>query len=484
LNKQAIYNYIDQNIDKHTARVQEWVKQPSVSWDNLGVEDCAKLVARTYKDLGCSEVDLLEGRFHPGLWAYYDAGATKTIHNYCMFDTRPVANADKWNYDPWGGELVQYGDFPKVVVGRGALGAKGPYVAFLNALEAIIAVEGTLPVNIMFLAEGEEIMMSPAYKHFVEAYSHRLKEVSASYCVMGSQSADGSVPIWLGMKGMVVLELSAKGANWDKGPSTTIHSSAAGLVQNLPIRLSQALASLVDNGGRCVVDGLEQIWSYRKSIATDEEALLQGLAQRFKGKDWRNALPLGGTDNIAEIVGGMNGMDPLKNYLYGPTMNVSGLRSGFIGMGTHTNPAISPGVATATIDLRMVVEMPAQEIIGSIRKHLDSHGFTDIEIDVLADYDFNQAPCSFSSLDALKDTLHSWDVEPVVWPLNGGGGPWTAVANAFGVPCIRGGAIGGGGNGPGNIDEYLVIEGNGKVAGLAESEKYHVDALFNFAASL
>ena len=102
----------------------------------------------------------------------------------------------------------------------------------------------------------------------------------------------------------------------------------------------------------------------------------------------------------------------------------------------------------------------------------------------MADYDFNQAPCSFRSLDALKDTLHSWDVEPVVWPLNGGGGPWTAVANAFGVPCIRGGAIGGGGNGPGNIDEYLVIEGNGKVAGLAESEKYHVDALFNFAASL
>ena len=112
-----------------------------------------------------------------------------------MFDTRPVANADKWNYDPWGGELVQYGDFPKVVVGRGALGAKGPYVAFLNALEAIIAVEGTLPVNIMFLAEGEEIMMSPAYKHFVEAYSHRLKEVSASYCVMGSQAADGAVDL-------------------------------------------------------------------------------------------------------------------------------------------------------------------------------------------------------------------------------------------------------------------------------------------------
>ena len=484
MNKQAIYNYIDQNIDKHIARVQEWVKQPSVSWDNLGVEDCAQLVSRTYKDLGCSEVELLEGRFHPGIWAYYDAGATKTIHNYCMFDTRPVANAEKWNYDPWGGELVPYGAFPKVVVGRGALGAKGPYVAFLNALEAIIAVEGTLPVNIMFLAEGEEIMMSPAYARFVEKYRHRLSQVSASYCLMGSQSPDGSVPIWLGMKGMVVLEMAVKGVNWTKGPSNTIHSSAAGLVQNVPIRLAQALASLVDSEGHCVVNGLQQIWSYRKPISGDESALLAALAQKYHGKDWRNVLPLGGIDNIAEIAGSSNGIDPLKNFLYGPTINVTGLRSGFMGMGTGTNPGISPAAATATIDLRMVVELPAQEIIKAIRKHLDSHGFDDIEIDVLADYDFNQAPCSFKSLDALKDTLHSWNVEPVVWPLNGGGGPWTAVANAFGVPCIRGGAIGGGGNGPGNIDEYLVIEGNDKVAGLAESEKYHVDALFNFSSNL
>ena len=55
---------------------------------------------------------------------------------------------------PWGA-------YPKVLVGRGAMGAKGPYVAWLNALEAIIAVEGTLPVNIMFLAEGEEILGQP-----------------------------------------------------------------------------------------------------------------------------------------------------------------------------------------------------------------------------------------------------------------------------------------------------------------------------------
>ena len=55
------------------------------------------------------------------------------------------------------------------------------------------------------------------------------------------------------------------------------------------------------------------------------------------------------------------------------------------------------------------------------------------------------------------------------------------MPNAFGVPCVRGGALGGGGGGA--TDEYLVIEGDGKVAGLAEAEKYHVDLLYNYARS-
>jgi hypothetical protein len=55
------------------------------------------------------------------------------------------------------------------------------------------------------------------------------------------------------------------------------------------------------------------------------------------------------------------------------------------------------------------------------------------------------------------------------------------VPNAFNVPCLRGAAIGGGGRG--NADEYMVIEGDGKVAGLADVEKYYVDLVLNYAAT-
>lgn len=482
MNRDAIFRYIDEHQDEHVANVQRWVGQPSVSWDNIGVRECAELVAQSYRDLGCQEVEIVEGRYQPGVWAVYDAGAPTTVHNYCMYDTRTVTR-EGWSYDPWGAELVPLGPYPKVLVGRGALGAKGPYVAFLNALQAIVGVEGTLPLNVMFLAEGDEIMGSPSYPMFVERYRERLQTVSASYCATGSQGANGAVTVGLGLKGMIVVELTASGASWGHGPKSTIHSMAAGLVSSPPFRLAQALASLTEPDGRgCAVDGLTDLWSYRKPLGAEERELLDTLAARYQGKDWRDALPVGGSGNVETVVGGTEGIDPLITFLYGPTFNVAGLRSGFLGPNTATIPFIVPGSATAMLDMRLVVDTPADEIVLMLRRHLDSRGFGDVSIQVYSAFDASQTSPSEPAVRAMLKTLADWNVTADVWPIQAGGGPWTVVPNAFGVPCVRGGAIGGGGGGA--TDEYLVIDGDGKVAGLAEAEKYHVDLLYDVAAAL
>lgn len=478
MNRSTIHQHIDQHLEEHIEHIQRWVRQPSVSWDNLGVKECAEIVAQSYRDLGCSEVEIIPGRFHPGVWAYYDAGSPVTIHSYCMFDTRTVQEKD-WSYDPWGAELVSRDSFPKVLVGRGAMGAKGPYVAFLNALSSIIAVEGTLPVNIMFLAEGEEIMGSPTYRDFVSRYKDRLREVRASYCASSSQSATGSVSVGLGLKGMVVIELTATGKKWGRSPVNTMHSSGASLVDSPPFRLAKALASMTESDGRgCRVKGLEDAWAYRKSLTSDEQRLLDDLYERFKGKDWRDVLPVGGAANVDELVGGTDGLDPLINFLYGPTFNVAGLRSGFLGPETGTIPFIVPSSATAMLDMRMVVDLTPEEIVERIRKHLDDHCYSDIDIEVYAAFSHSQTPVIDPLIQPVFETLEKWDTEAVTWPIQAGGGPWTVVPNAFDVPCIRGGAIGGGG---GSVDEYFVIEGDAKIAGLSDVEKYHVDLLYAFA---
>lgn len=481
MNRDGIHAYIDSHLDDHIEHIRAWVRQKSVSWDNLGVSECAELVARSYRDLGCQEVEIIEGRFHPGVWAYYDAGSPVTIHSYCMFDTRTVTMAG-WDYDPWGAELAPHGPYPRVLFGRGALGAKGPHVAFLNALSSIIAVEGTLPVNVMFLAEGEEIMGSPTYREFAERYADRLTQVNASYCAASSQGPSGVVDLGLGLKGMIVMELTASGAAWGHGPVATIHSSAASLTGSPPFRLAQALASLTEpDGSGCAVDGMADLWLYRKPLSVDERALLESIASDAQGRDWRDVLPVGGAANVRDIVGGTDGLDPLINFLYGPTFNVAGLRSGFLGPETATIPFIVPGSATAMLDMRMVVETSPDDIIGLLRAHLDRRGFDDIAIEVYAAFSHSQTSLSDPAIQAVLDTLQAWGVSSQVWPIQAGGGPWTVVPNAFGVPCIRGGVIGGGGGGATN--EYLVIDGDGKVAGLADTEKFHVDLLYAYARS-
>jgi len=60
MNREAIFNYIDAHQDEHVAHIQTWVRQPSVSWDDMGVPECAQLVADSYRKLGCQTVELID----------------------------------------------------------------------------------------------------------------------------------------------------------------------------------------------------------------------------------------------------------------------------------------------------------------------------------------------------------------------------------------------------------------------------------------
>jgi acetylornithine deacetylase/succinyl-diaminopimelate desuccinylase-like protein len=478
----AVARHIDEHLDEHVAAVQRWVRQRSVSWDTHdgGVRAMAELAADDLRALGFAEVELVEGRFHPGVWAWFDAGAAVTLHTYAMLDTRP-ARSTQWRHDPWGADLVAVDGFARVLVGRGSLGAKGPFVAFLNALRSIIAVHGTLPVNLMVLAEGEEIMGSPSYSGFVERYRHRLQHVDASYCPSSAQLPGRRVSVGLGLKGMVVVELSVAGERWPGAPRRSVHSSAAGFVHGPPWRLAQALACLTEpDGTGCRVTALTDAWDVSPGPTSAESALLEQLVEARAGLDLRTALPLGGIGNVAlehHVVDGAS----LRRFLYGPTFNVAGLRSGFIGPGTGTEPFSVPSDATATIDIRSVSDLPPEAIVAALRAHLDDHGFDDVELDVLAAFDHHRTDPAHPLVRDLKATLERQGYRPEVWPIQAGGGPWTAVPRAFGVPCVRGAVPGGGRLG---VDEYLVIDGDDRFAGLAETERCHAEALAAVAEAL
>ncbi len=192
-----IYADIDRNLERHLANLQRWVRQPSISAQNNGITEMVGMFRDDLLAIGFAEAELVPTDGHPGVFAYYDAGAEKTLVVYMMYDVQPV-NPEDWQVPPFAGELVEH-DLGTVLMARGATNQKGPERALLNALESIISVTGSLPVNLIVLAEGEEELGSPHFPQIIEKYKDRLMAADGVFFPFNSQNRSGDIKMILGV---------------------------------------------------------------------------------------------------------------------------------------------------------------------------------------------------------------------------------------------------------------------------------------------
>ena len=154
------------------------------------------------REAGFSDVTKSPTDGIPGVFATLDAGAPRTVGLYFMYDVKQV-DPSEWSSPPWDAALVDKSGIGKVVVGRGAVNQKGPESAFLAALHAFRAAGRKLPVNLVFVAEGEEEIGSPHFPQVV----HREHAAAALRKCMGvvmpsaMQSLDGTVHEFAGRQG-------------------------------------------------------------------------------------------------------------------------------------------------------------------------------------------------------------------------------------------------------------------------------------------
>ena len=208
MNLKKYRDLLENNKENDIHRIQEFLRQPCIPSNFEGCKESAELLIRYYQELGCEEIELINtpsGR--PGVFAYYNAGAPKTIVNYCMLDTKP-ANGNGWTKPPFDAQIINKEGVGKVILARGAQGRKAPYISWLNALYAIKEIDGTLPINILFLAETEENVGSPNYKNFVEKYKDRISRADAALCPGAVQTKNGQVKLTLGYKGLINLKFT------------------------------------------------------------------------------------------------------------------------------------------------------------------------------------------------------------------------------------------------------------------------------------
>jgi acetylornithine deacetylase/succinyl-diaminopimelate desuccinylase-like protein len=477
----AIHKHIDDHMNETIESLKEYVRHPSVSVDGTGMAECARLVAERYRAFGCQEVEIVDTSTFPGVFAYYDAGAPITLLNYNMYDVRSVGDRKAWTKSPFEPVIEPRGDIPAVMYGRGALVPKGPDTAWLAGLKALKEVTGTLPVNIIFLAEGDEILGSASYVDLIDRYRDRLKKVSGLIYLRGTQNARGEVPLVLGYKSFITFELQVSGKRWGRGPADmAAHSATRTLVDSPALRLCQVIDSLYAKDGKIAIDG----WlpHLAEEIAPSaEKPLVDDLLKRFAGKTWVDVIPAMAGPNVARLVDDLDGADVLTRYIYGSALNIQGIYSGYIGPGSRTFTI--PEVATARFDARLVTSAGPDVFIAALRKHLDAQSFLDVEIKVLSAYPGSRTPHSAGLVQSWLRAVEKQGGKPVLWPGQAYGGPWSLLAHEFGIPVVFGAGIGHGA-GVGLPDEYVVIDGGGKASGLKEMARFTVDLITDFAATV
>src|SRR6059036_3109613 len=221
-----IFAQIEKRHDEAVQRLQEWIRQPSIAAENRGVNEGCELTMRLLREAGFGQVTKLPTDGQPGIFATLDAGAPGTLGLYFMYDVKQADPAE-WTSPPWTAALVDKPGLGKALVGRGAVNQKGPEAAFLAALHAIRGAGRKLPVNLVFVAEGEEEIGSPHFPQIVrrpEVHA-ALKRCSGVFMPSASQGLDGDVTVTLGAKGVVELELVSSGERWGRGPRKDVHSS-------------------------------------------------------------------------------------------------------------------------------------------------------------------------------------------------------------------------------------------------------------------
>lgn len=464
------YAYIDDNLDAHIGALQRWMRQRSISAQDDGIDAMAEMLRSDLAGMGFDEAELVPTDGHPGVWGYYDAGAEKTLLVYMMYDVQPV-NPEDWESPPFEANLVEH-ELGTILMARGATNQKGPERAFLNAVESIIATTGTLPVNLMVTAEGEEEIASVHYPQIVDAYEARLAEADGALFPMNNQGPTGAMQMNLGVKGIIYMEIEAAGSDAGGPTRAEIHGSYKALVDAPAWRLVQALSSLTTEDGNTI-----RIPGYYDGIrppTEEEQRLINGVVGTWDDARQQEAL------GVERWIDGLTGRDAILRYLYEPTLNIDGIWGGYDGPGAKT---ILPHMVTAKVDSRLPYGLDPDEAQRKIEDYLVEQGFEDVVVRSMEGYPAAQTSVENPLVRQAIGVFNKYGHTPTVMPRLAGSAPFYQFTERLGLPLVFSGL--GHGSGAHAPNEYMVIHpaDGSRIAGLAEVEKAYVDLLYAIAGS-
>jgi acetylornithine deacetylase/succinyl-diaminopimelate desuccinylase-like protein len=343
---------LDAFFAANSARIRDelfaFLRIPSVSARSEHAADTARAAGWVADSLRAAGLD---ATVHPtpghpvvvGEWR--GARGAPTVLIYGHYDVQPPEPLDLWHSPPFE-PTVRDGK----VFARGAVDDKGQLFLHAKALEAHLTVRGSLPVNVVFLAEGEEEIGSPNLTPFVEEHAGRLKS-DAVVISDSSMFAPGLPSILSSLRGLAYFQIDMQ------GPTTDLHSgSYGGAVVNPATALARIIATLHDESWRVAVPGF---YDRVRKWSAAERAQVRALP--FDDEDFRR-------ETGAPALAGEAGYTTLERIWARPTCEVNGLLSGYTGEGAKT---VLPSRAMAKISCRLVPDQDPAEIEQLFQSHIE-----------------------------------------------------------------------------------------------------------------
>ena len=356
---------MNEQLQKQLDDLFDFLRFPSVSTASEHAEDvkaCGEFLVKKLTSMGLA-VELHQTPKHPVVVARNEhQEGRKTVLVYGHYDVQPVDPVELWDSPPFEPEIRD-----GRIWGRGSTDNKGQMMAHVLGVEQLIKEKGELPVNLIFLFEGEEEIGSPNLVPFLEQH----KEELACDIIAVSDTgmvARGVPTMGYGLRGITCCEVTVK------GPKGDLHSGVyGGAVANPATAVARLVASLHDEDGKIAIDGFYDDVKPLENWEREMWAQVPGMSEA-------DMLEVTGSPEVF----GEQGYSSAERLWARPTAEVNGIGSGYQGEGSKT---VLPAEAMAKFSFRLVPNQDPADISKKVQAHLEKHAPAGVTVEVEVGHD-------------------------------------------------------------------------------------------------
>ena len=345
--------------DPRVAELLEFVRIPSVSAQSVHAADmerCADWLVAKLRQIG------LEAGKEPTPGNPIVLGKTpcdpskKTVLIYGHYDVQPPEPLELWTSPPFDPEIRD-----GKIYGRGASDNKGQILAHILGVGEALS-EGPLPVNVIFLIEGEEEVGSGHLAEFLE--KHRAELACDAIAISDTgMAADGYPTLSYALRGIAAMEVRVF------GPSHDLHSGIyGGAVANPATAAARLIASLHDSQGRVAIEGfyddVQSMQDWEREAAAESPVSDHAIAEQA---------------GVSELWGEV-GYSSVERIGARPTAEINGIGSGYQGEGSKT---VLPAEAFFKVTFRLVANQNPETVLKQARRHFEKHKPPGVRLEII-----------------------------------------------------------------------------------------------------